>query len=183
MTVADTPTPNAEIARLERRLKREVAARQEAEAIAERGLRDLFERQQEISLLENIAVAANEASGVNEAMQRALDAMCRYANWPLGHLWLIAERHGERRFDSTSIWHDSVSRKDAGPVQDLRALTEASQFALGAGLPGRVVASGAPVWVDAAGATLAELPRLDEIVRAGFASLFGFPVMIGAEVV
>ncbi|HEY1229956.1 MAG TPA: GGDEF domain-containing protein, partial [Ramlibacter sp.] len=61
--------------------------------------------------------------------------------------------------------------------------TEESKFALGAGLPGRVVASGAPVWVDVGGATLAELPRLDEIVRAGFASLLGFPVMIGSEVV
>jgi diguanylate cyclase (GGDEF)-like protein len=183
MTGAGTPAPGAEVARLERRLKREVAARHEAEAIAERGLRDLFQRQQEIGLLESIAVAANEASGVNEAMQRALEAMCRYANWPLGHLWLIAERHGERRFDSTSIWHDSAPREGAGPVQALRALTEQSEFALGGGLPGKVVASGAPVWVDVGGATLAELPRLEEIVRAGFASLFGFPVMIGAEVV
>jgi diguanylate cyclase (GGDEF)-like protein len=185
MSEAGTPSPDAgaDIARLERRLRREVAARQEAEAIAERGLRDLFQRQQEIVLLESIAVAANEADGVNDAMQRALDLVCRYANWPLGHLWLIAERHGERRFDSTSTWHDSLSRESAGPVSDLRALTEASEFALGAGLPGRVVASGGPVWVDVGAASQEDLPRLAEIVRAGFASLFAFPVMIGAEVV
>jgi diguanylate cyclase (GGDEF)-like protein len=185
MSTAATPTPDAgaDVARLERRLRREVAARQEAEAIAERGLRDLFQRQQEIALLESIAVAANEADGVNDAMQRALDVVCRYANWPLGHLWLIAERHGERRFDSTNIWHDSLSRECAGPVRELRALTEASEFALGAGLPGQVVASGAPVWVDVGAATQDDLPRIAEIVRAGFASLFAFPVMIGAEVV
>jgi diguanylate cyclase (GGDEF)-like protein len=185
MSTAATPTPDAgaDVARLERRLRREVAARQEAEAIAERGLRDLFQRQQEIALLESIAVAANEADGVNDAMQRALDVVCRYANWPLGHLWLIAERQGQRRFDSTSIWHDSLSRECAGPVRELRALTEASEFALGAGLPGQVVASGAPVWVDVGAATQDDLPRIAEIVRAGFASLFAFPVMIGAEVV
>jgi diguanylate cyclase (GGDEF)-like protein len=183
MNTAGTPSPDAEVARLERRLRREVAARQEAESIAERGLRDLFQRQQEISLLENIAVAANEAAGVNDAMQRALEAVCRYANWPLGHLWLVAESQGERRFDSTSIWHDIVSREGDGPVGDLCALTERSEFALGVGLPGRVVASEAPVWVDVASAGPAEFPRLAEIVRAGFASLFAFPVMIGAEVV
>ncbi len=177
------PSPDAELARLARRLKREVAARHEAEAIAERGLRDLFQRQQEISLLESIAVAANEADGVNDAMQRALDAVCRYATWPLGHLWLIAERHGERHFDSTSIWYDGATRENAGPLQNLRALTEASEFALGAGLPGRVVASAAPVWVAVDSASTDEFPRLDEIKRAGFASLFAFPVMIGAEVV
>ena len=64
----------AEIARLQRRLKREVAARQEAEAIAERGLRDLFQRQQEIALLESIAVASNEAASVEDAMRHALEA-------------------------------------------------------------------------------------------------------------
>jgi diguanylate cyclase (GGDEF)-like protein len=160
-----------------------VAARLEAEAIAERGLRDLFQRQQEIALLESIAVAANEADGVNDAMQRALDVVCRYANWPLGHLWLVAERQGERRFDSTSIWHDSLSRDGDGPVRELRRLTEAKAFALGVGLPGMVVASAAPVWVDVGNATEAEFPRLADIVRAGFASLFAFPVMIGAEVV
>jgi diguanylate cyclase (GGDEF)-like protein len=68
-------------------------------------------------------------------------------------------------------------------VRELRALTEASEFALGAGLPGQVVASGAPVWVDVGAATQDDLPRIAEIVRAGFASLFAFPVMIGAEVV
>lgn len=183
MIPAAAPSPDAEIARLTRRLKREVAARHEAEAIAERGLRDLFQRQQEISLLESIAVAANEATGVNDAMQHALDAVCRYATWPLGHLWLVAERHGSKHFDSTSIWYDGTTREDAGPLQKLRALTEASRFALGAGLPGRVVASAEPVWVDVASASPEEFPRLAEIERAGFASLFAFPVMIGAEVV
>jgi diguanylate cyclase (GGDEF)-like protein len=183
MSAAALPSADPEVARLERRLRREVAARQEAEAIAERGLRDLFQRQQEIALLESIAVAANEAAGVNDAMKRALDLVCRYASWPLGHLWLIAERHGERRFDSTTIWHDSLSRDGAGPVQDLRTCTETSEFALGAGLPGRVVSNAAPVWIDVGSAGQDELPRLAEIVGAGFASLFAFPVMIGAEVV
>jgi diguanylate cyclase (GGDEF)-like protein len=175
--------PDAEIARLRRRLQRETSARQEAEAIAERGLRDLFQRQQEIGLLESIAVAANEAAGVHEAMQRALDAVCRYADWPLGHLWLVAGQAGERRFDSTTIWHDAAPRDGDGPIQRLRALTEATEFALGAGLPGQVVERGGPLWIEVGSANEADIPRLPEIVRAGFGSLFAFPVMIGAEVV
>ena len=183
MNGAPKPAPEAELARLERRMRREVAARQEAEAIAERGLRDLFQRQQEISLLENIAVAANEADGVNDAMAHALEAVCRYASWPLGHLWLVAERHGERHFDSTSIWYDSHPCSGGPALQELREVTEASEFALGAGLPGQVVAGAAPVWVDVGGADQCELPRLPQILRAGIASLFAFPVMIGSEVV
>lgn len=183
MTTDTHPAASSDIARLERRLKREVAARHEAEAIAERGLRDLFQRQQEIALLESIAVAANEAKCVNDAMVRALEAVCRYMHWPLGHLWLIGERRQERCFESTKIWFDIVARDPGCPIQHLRAVTEASEFALGTGLPGQVVASAAPVWIDVAGTTKAILLRLDEIVRAGFASLFAFPVMIGSEVV
>jgi diguanylate cyclase (GGDEF)-like protein len=171
---------DAEIARLERRVRREAAARLEAEAIAERGLRDLFKRQQDIALLECMAVAANEADGVNDAMGRALEAMCRYAGWPLGHLWLVAGREGRERLDSTGIRYDA-SAPDRGPVGDLR--TEAELLAPGAGLPGRVMRSGQPAWVDTDAADPADIPGLPAIVGAGFASMFAFPVMIASEVV
>jgi hypothetical protein len=69
----------AEIARLTRRLERATAARLEAESIAERGLRDLFKRQQAIVLLESIAAASNEAVNEEDAMRHALETVCRYA--------------------------------------------------------------------------------------------------------
>ena len=198
MSAPGQPDAPGEIARLERRLRRETAARHEAEAIAERGLRDLFQRQQEIALLENIAVAANEADGVHDAMARALEAVCRYTHWPLGHLWLVSGPSGQEQFDSTGTWYDEARhddarrddarrddarRDDADPVQALRARTEAAAFVAGVGLPGAVVRSGAPVWIDAAATDTVEIPHLPLIVDAGFASLFAFPVMIGSEVV
>jgi diguanylate cyclase (GGDEF)-like protein len=184
MNPAAEPSAQAELGRLERRLRREVAARQEAEAIAERGLRDLFQRQQEIALLESIAVAANEAASVTEAMSHALAAVCRYANWPLGHLWLLSERGDPKVFHSTPIWFDgSVENGGNGQFHALRVQTEAAVFAPGAGLPTRVARNGAPVWVNTDGADEADFPRLPLIVQSGLASLFAFPVMIGSEVV
>jgi diguanylate cyclase (GGDEF)-like protein len=183
MNGGDNVAPEAEIARLERRVRREVAARLEAEAIAERGLRALFQRQQEIALLESMAVAANEAEGVNDAMERALHAMCRYGSWPLGHLWLVSGHAGGERLDPTSIWYDEAARDGGGPVRALRAYTEASVFAAGVGLPGQVARSGQPAWIDTDAAGSAETPRLSLIVDAGFASMFAFPVMIASEVV
>jgi diguanylate cyclase (GGDEF)-like protein len=76
-----------------------------------------------------------------------------------------------------------MPRDAAGPVRDLRELTEAKEFALGTGLPGKVVQDAAPGWIDVGGTSPADIPRLPEIARAGFASLFAFPVMIGTEVV
>nr|WP_229428990.1 EAL domain-containing protein [Massilia sp. ST3] len=168
----------AEIARLQRRLKRETAARQEAEAIAERGLRELYQRQQEIALLESIAAAANEAASVEDAMRHALAAVCRYTGWPLGHLLLVTA-HGPA-LDSTAIWHDESSGRFAA----LRARTEATVFTSGVGLPGAVLATAAPAWIDVDAAAGAELlPRMQVLVETGMASLFAFPVVIGAEVV
>ncbi|MBQ5963872.1 MULTISPECIES: bifunctional diguanylate cyclase/phosphodiesterase [unclassified Massilia] len=167
----------AEIARLQRRLKREVAARQEAEAIAERGLRDLFQRQQEIALLESIAVASNEAASVEDAMRHALEAVCRYTGWPLGHLLLVTTH--DAALDSTAVWHDD----GGGRFDRLRAETEASVFTSGVGLPGKVLATAAPATVNVGEATLADLPRLPVLVNVGMASLFAFPVVIGTEVV
>ncbi|KGF78445.1 hypothetical protein IA69_30305 [Massilia sp. JS1662] len=173
----------AEIARLERRVRRETAARHAAEAIAERGLRDLYQRQQEIALLESIAVAANEADDVHVAMERALEAMCRYVSWPLGHLWLVSGQPGQQRLDATGIWYDEAGQGGEGPLQELRTRTEGGVFAPGVGLPGRVALSGRPEWVATDGTATVELPRLPQILGAGFASLVAFPVMIASEVV
>lgn len=48
-----------ELDRLGRRLNRERTARLEAETIAEKGLRELYDNQQQLRLLERIATAAN----------------------------------------------------------------------------------------------------------------------------
>jgi diguanylate cyclase (GGDEF)-like protein len=174
----DAPSADAEIARLQRRLKREMAARQEAEAIAESGLRDLFQRQQEIALLERIAAAANEAASVEDAMRHALGAICRFAGWPLGHL-LLAPASGGRELDSTAIWHDD----SAGAFDSLRSLTEGMVFSPEVGLPGRVLTTGAPAWANADAPDIACYPRMPTMTRLGLVSLFSFPIMIGSEVV
>ena len=171
--------PDPEIARLQRRLRRETAARQEAEAIAERGLRDLFQRQQEISLLEHIAVAANEAASVDDAMRRALDAVCRYTGWPLGHLLLVRDGARADMLDSTAVWHDESD----GRYGALRALTEATGFGDDIGLPGQVVRSALPAWANAGAPNAGDYPRMPLLVQLGLSSLFAFPVVIGHEVV
>ena len=169
---------DAEIARLNRRLRRETSARHEAEVIAERGLRDLYQRQQEIALLESIAAAANEADSVEDAMRHALGAVSKFADWPLGHLLLVDDSAG-CTFDSTAVWHDESS----GQYDALRALTESFAFNRSTGLSGRVCESNAPAWVNAGSPDTDAYPLLAEAERAGLCSVFAFPVMIGTDVV
>src|SRR5438309_2136899 len=123
--------------KLRRRWERERSARLEAEAIAERGLRDLYDKQQQLQLLEAIAVAANQAMSVEDALQFAVTTVCQFTGWPLGHVYLTQVHGGTKRMHSTTIWHGA----EMAHVQAFYRVTQETDFDSSAGLPGRVLAT------------------------------------------
>jgi diguanylate cyclase (GGDEF)-like protein len=44
-----------------------------------------------VKLLQEIAVAANEAANVEEAIRRSIERICEVTGWPMGHLYLTSE--------------------------------------------------------------------------------------------
>jgi diguanylate cyclase (GGDEF)-like protein/PAS domain S-box-containing protein len=173
---------------LERRLTREHRARLEAEAIAERATRDLYETIQElqesqirldenaamVALLQRAAIAANEAVELEEAVQIVLDEVCRYTRWPVGHCYL---RDTGGVLSPSSVWHlDDPTR-----YRRFRQVTEATPLRPGEGLPGRVL-TGGPAWInDVTHDT--NFPRAAHLADIGVKAGFAFPVMVGDEVV
>jgi PAS domain S-box-containing protein len=160
--------------RLERRLGRERRARKEAEKIAEDSLRVLYEERQKLVLLEETATSANQASSVHDVMQATLDRVSAFSRWPVGHLYLPCDDGNKGLMISTGIWHIA----DTHRFEELRKLTEGTNFLLGTGLPGRVAATGKPAWITDI-ANDVNFPRAPAARRAGFA----FPVLSGSEVV
>src|ERR1700722_14630345 len=121
-----------QVARLGRRLERERAIRFEAEAIAEKGLRELYDRQRQLELLERIAAAANQMNSVRDVLQFAIEQFCQFADWTLGHAF---------------VNRDGVLRSaDAGTIADpagtgiFRTITASYEFTTGVGLPGVALA-------------------------------------------
>ena len=53
-------------------------------------LRDLYNKQREVALLESIAVAANEAATQEDAVRFALNRICEHTHWPLGHIYYVS---------------------------------------------------------------------------------------------
>jgi hypothetical protein len=84
---------------LRRRLERERDARSEAEAIAEKGLRELYENQQQLLLLERIATEANRTNSVEDVLRFTVAEICQFTGWEVGHSYLTA---GSGRSCSTS---------------------------------------------------------------------------------
>jgi hypothetical protein len=68
--VAQRPSPEGKVAGLERRLRRERLARREVEEIAERTTRALYDKQQELRLLEAVVLATNESSIVGAGQRQ-----------------------------------------------------------------------------------------------------------------
>ncbi|MFN2628902.1 MAG: putative bifunctional diguanylate cyclase/phosphodiesterase [Gaiellaceae bacterium] len=164
----------ARAARLERQLRRERAARQEAETISERVTRELYDKQQGLVLLETVAKAANEATGVEDAIAISLETIRRHRSWRLGHLWLLGET-GD--MVSTDVWAGDLERHAV-----FHAASRGLTFGPGEGLPGRVLAERTAVWMsDPEG--LAQLPRGAAIAAAHLRTALCFPVLMGAEVV
>ena len=168
------------LVRLTTRLERERCVRLEAESTAERGLRELFQRQQEVVLLETIAEAANTATSVHQAMQLALDRICEYTKWPIGCLSLITGDLVEGTLEAVpaGVWH----APDADMLRPFREMTDTMRFPSGVGLPGRILATGKPAWITDLTHDPAVLREL-AARQCGLGAAFGFPVLAGSEVV
>jgi PAS domain S-box-containing protein len=130
-----------------------------------------------VRLLQLVAVAANEAATVEEAMQVSIDHVCAYTGWPVGHVYTLAEGSpGE--LTSTPIWHI----EDTKQFETFHRVTEEAHFTSKVGLPGRVLTTRKPVWI-------ADVTRDPNVTRAklakniGVKAGFAVPVLVGTEVV
>ena len=162
---------------LERQLVRERAARLEAEAIAERGLRELYESQVRLALLQRITEGANCADNTRAALDFALGEICAEMNWDMGNAYLI-HRDGEAEAVALDCWH-------AANPEHLMPFVEMSRrmrFAVGIGLPGRVLRDAQPHWIDDVREDSGFLRR-DVAVGCRVIAGCAFPIMVGAEVV
>jgi PAS domain S-box-containing protein len=57
-----------------------------------------------VQLLQGITSAANEAVTVESALQIALDRVCEFTGWPVGHAYVVAGEGGGVAV-STGLWH------------------------------------------------------------------------------
>jgi len=173
--MSDQQDLEAEIARLKRRLESERIARIEAEAEADRRLRELYGKQRQIELLQAIASSANTATTVREAFQFAVTRICEFTGWYVGHALLRRTGEGPVRLISTGIWY---TRGDSEAVRAFCAESETVEIAAGVGMPGQVLETAAPVWSGTP--PLTRRGELGNVV--GIQVAFGFPVLVGTEV-
>jgi PAS domain S-box-containing protein len=129
-----------------------------------------------LDLLKTVAMAANEASSVEDAMRAALDGICAYARWPAGHAYLADPETSEKLY-SAAVWHTN----DARLFEPLVRVTQQEPIAVGSGFVGGVAASGKHAWTIDVGKD--HSPRAAAMKKVGVRGVFACPVLAGPEVV
>jgi diguanylate cyclase (GGDEF)-like protein len=165
-----------EVEHLRSRLEREQRARVESESIAERATAELHRRQQELFLLSRIAATANELQGADEVLRVALELVCRHTGWPVGHVFF---RSGPELMEPSNLWFCD----DAEAVSVFRQATRSLKLRPNEGLPGKVLATGKPEWVESFLEAEGTYPRATDAMALGMDAAIAFPILVGSELV
>ena len=138
---------------------------------------DVTERrraEEEVKLLQELALAVREAETADAAFTVVLRRVCEATGWALGEVWLPALDQAHLRLGGA--WDGGES-----DLERFRVASERSVFAHGEGIPGRVWASKRPVWVM----DVAEDPdfRRAAVIGVGLRAAMAIPVLAGDDVV
>ena len=121
-----------------------------------------------------IARALVDAATFTEAVPKILEAICDALGWEHGALWAIDRSADVLR--CAQIW-----TAPSAHFSEFQAVSQASTFVRGAGLPGRVWSSGGPVWIPDV-VHDSNFPRAHVATREGLHAAFGFPILLRGEV-
>jgi len=121
------------------------------------------------------ARALAESATLAEAAVRVLQALCEALGWDYGALWNVDADGGV--LNCVETWH-----RPTVTVAQFEAASRSTAFTRGAGLPGRVWASGEPAWVPDVVAD-ANFPRAAVAMEEGLHGAFALPLLIGGAVV
>jgi PAS domain S-box-containing protein len=140
-------------------------------------IRDITKRKRAEQLLRaqnDVTTIVSESKSLSDAAPRILEVIAKAILFDFGALWsLDREDHLLRCID---VWHESEPS-----FSELDSLSKHIYFAVGAGLPGRVLLAGKPAWIPAL-ATETSFPRRQAALKSDLHAAVGFPIMLGTQV-
>ena len=167
----DLDRERRELAKINTALSLEITDRKKAEG-------SIHRKNMYMMLLQVIAVAANQSSGVHEAIQTCLEKICVHTEWRAGHAYEKTLVNNRERMVSMGLWFSNP----AGEFQSLKEISKTQPVVLGKELAGTVWGSGVPVWIQDL-PVQPDLPRYREAAACGMKSAIAFPVLVGKDVV
>ena len=115
-----------------------------------------------------------EALSLREAAPQIVKNICETLEWAAGTVWQLDKTEGVLR--SVETWHIPSAN-----VSEFSALTRSLTLHRGVGLPGRVWEKADALWIEDV-PTDPNFPRALTASKEGLHSAFGFPILLGGEV-
>jgi PAS domain S-box-containing protein len=138
---------------------------------------DLTERkraEERLRVQHTVAQILAEAATIEEATPRILLTMGECLGWDVGVLWRVDREAEALRY--VELWH-----KASIEVPEFERVSREFNFGLGVGLPGRVWSSREPEYIPDV-VPDENFPRGPFAKREGLRAAFGFPILLGREV-
>src|SRR5882724_7005912 len=140
-------------------------------------VQDITERkraEQRLMAQHTVTQVLAEAASLEEATAKILRAVCECLAWDVGALWSLDKEAGVLR--CVEVWH-----KESIEVPEFETTSHATTFIPGIGLPGRVWFSREPLYIPDV-VRDANFPRAPIAAREVLHAAFGFPILLGGEV-
>jgi PAS domain S-box-containing protein len=133
------------------------------------------ESEEQLNLLQTITRELASADDLSSALQIVLRQVCEKTGWALGQAWVPNEEGAV--LDFVSAWYCGD-----GELKPFKAVSEASHFKPGVGLPGRVWKSKQPAWLENV-TNDPNFPRSAAARTAGLKTGVGIPILSGGKVI
>jgi len=149
-------------------------------------LRDITERKRAERLVEQRALEAQvlyeaaslvaQGGSADELLTGCMAKICEVTGWTVGHVYRPDAPLNPSRLLPTNIWHIGDLR-----LEGLRTAAADYAMAKGEGLPGRIWATGAPVWIEDLRSE-PNLPRRELLTSHGLRAAFGVPILLEGQI-
>ena len=139
--------------------------------------RDVTEMKRDEDLLlaqYSVTRVLSEAPSLHEAAPQILKSICQTLEWAVGTMWQLDKNEGVLRCVET--WHVPTAN-----VSEFAEVTRSRTFDRGVGLPGRVWGNADALWIEDVTKD-SNFPRAPIASKEGVHSAFGFPILLGGEV-
>lgn len=124
--------------------------------------RTLRRQHMHLELLHLATQVANDADSADDAIQTVIDQICSYLGLDVGHAFVSTFAEEVRSYSIKRSWHLS----DPARFIPFRDASQEISFLIGVGLPGQVMQSAQPQWVD-------DVLRRDDYIRRDVARKVG----------
>jgi PAS domain S-box-containing protein len=132
-------------------------------------------QREESRFLKAFSEVAIEPSDLDEILYKALESICEFTHWPIGHVYFPDTK--KERLKPSNIWYTNNEQD----FEEFKQATTKTTFERGEGVLGIVWDEQKAIWVDEIEGSN-EIKRAKDALKAGLRGAFSIPVPIRGEV-